>query len=325
MIDAGQAIIGIIVLLVAVGALLYVFYSRTNAVEKTGYGALIMLSLVSLMIPIFWIVESNNQAVAKTEQFTLSVNRGATLYAQYCYQCHGTKGQGRSGPQLNGNPVIHNFTDNDLLRILEGGIYDPAAPGGKALMPAWSQRFGGPLDDNDIQYLFDLVRSSDPQYLQKNGDPAGNGFRQVAGIIQSTNPSIYQTAVAQETSGQFGSPVDMTSKKAVTIDIIQPPTGATCSPACYQILNLKVKVGTTITWVNKSSQIHTVTALLGTDISNEKPASQIFDSGLTKPIATGGTYTYTVTMAAYNYNAKHTVIYYCQFHPAMIAELTIVP
>ena len=43
MIDPGQAIIGIIVLLVAVGALLYVFYSRTNAVEKTGYGALIML------------------------------------------------------------------------------------------------------------------------------------------------------------------------------------------------------------------------------------------------------------------------------------------
>jgi len=53
MIDPGQAIIGIIALLVAVGALLYVFYSRTNAVEKTGYGALIMLAIVSLMIPIF--------------------------------------------------------------------------------------------------------------------------------------------------------------------------------------------------------------------------------------------------------------------------------
>jgi plastocyanin len=86
-----------------------------------------------------------------------------------------------------------------------------------------------------------------------------------------------------------------------------------------------VKVGTTITWVNKSGQIHTVTALMGTDVTNEKPAPQIFDSGINKPIATGGTYTYTVAQAAYNFSSNHAVIYYCQFHPAMIAELTIVP
>src|SRR5437763_6285200 len=110
MIDPGQAIIGIIVLLVAVGALLYVFYSRTNAVEKTGYGALIMLSIASLMIPIFWIVESNNQAVAKSEQHVTNVQRGATLYAQYCYQCHGTTAQGHTGPKLNGSPAVNNLT-----------------------------------------------------------------------------------------------------------------------------------------------------------------------------------------------------------------------
>ena len=90
-------------------------------------------------------------------------------------------------------------------------------------------------------------------------------------------------------------------------------------------MNIKVKVGTTITWVNKSGQIHTVTALMGTDVTNEKPAAQIFDSGLNKPIATGGTFTYMVAQAAYNFSSNHTVIYYCQFHPAMIAELTIVP
>ncbi len=135
MIDPGQAIIGIIVLLVAVGALLYVFYSRTNAVEKTGYGALIMLAIVSLMIPIFWIIESNNEAIAKSEQHATSVQRGAALYAQYCYQCHGTKGQGRAGPKINGNPVVNSLADTDLLRIISGGVYDPAALN-KPLMPA---------------------------------------------------------------------------------------------------------------------------------------------------------------------------------------------
>jgi len=32
-----QVALGIVVLLLAVGGLLYMFYARTNAVEKTGY------------------------------------------------------------------------------------------------------------------------------------------------------------------------------------------------------------------------------------------------------------------------------------------------
>lgn len=326
MIDPGQAIILIIVMLVVVGALLFVFYSRTNAVEKTGYGALMMLLIVSLAIPIFWIIESNQEAVAKSEQHATSVQNGAMLYAQYCYQCHGTKGQGRAGPKLNGNPAVNNLNDTDLMRIISAGVYDPAALN-TPLMPAWNQRYGGPLTDDDIQYLFDLIRSSDPSYLAKNGySGTVNGFTLVQNILQSTNPTAYQTAVAQEGAGQFGKPVDMTGKKAVTINIINAPAGASCTPACYSPVNIKVKVGTTITWVNKSGQIHTVTALAGTDVTNEKPAAQVFDSGINKPIATGGTYTYTVTQAAYNFNSStHAVIYYCQFHPAMVAELTIVP
>lgn len=327
MIDPFQIAIGIVVLLVVIGALLYVFYSRTNAVEKTGYGALMMLALISLMIPVFWIVESNNETVANAAQHTTNVQRGEALYAQYCYQCHGTQGQGRSGPKLNNNSIVNGYTDNDLLRIISGGIYDTASPN-KPLMPAWSDRYGGPLTDNDIQNLFLLVRSSDPSYLSKNGytgSDAFNGFSQLKAYFQLNNPSGYATAVAQEGAGQFGKPVDMTTKKAVTINITQPPTGATCSPACYAIPNVKVKVGTVITWVNQSQQIHTVTAIVGTDPSNEKPAPQIFDSGISTAIATNATYTYTVTTAAYNFNSNHTVVYYCQFHPGMIAELTIVP
>src|SRR5947209_6865285 len=254
MIDPFQAVIGILVLLVVVGALLYVFYSRTNAVEKTGYGALMMLAVISLMIPVFWILETNNEAVAKSVQHLSSVQRGVQLYAQYCYQCHGTKGQGRSGPKLNGNAAVNSLSDNDLLRIISAGIYDPANPA-NPLMPAWSDRYGGPLTDNDIQYLFDLVRSADPAYQQKNGytgDSAKNGFDQVRSYLQINNPTAYQTAVAQEGAGQFGTPVDMTTKKAVTIDIAQPPPNASCSPACYSPINVKVKVGTVITWVNKS-------------------------------------------------------------------------
>ena len=117
----------------------------------------------------------------------------------------------------------------------------------------------------------------------------------------------------------------MTHKKAVTVDIVAPPPGATCAPACFEIPNVKVKVGTVITWVNKSITPHTATAIEGTDISNIKIAKNVFDSGLTTPINPGSTYTYTVTAAAYNLNpTTHAVIYYCQFHPSMLAELTVV-
>ena len=324
MVDFGQAAVGIIVLLVAVGALLYVFYSRTNSVEKTGYGALVMLSIVSLMIPVFWIMDNNQQAVYRSEQHILNVQRGATIYAQYCYQCHGTNGQGRTGPKLNGNPTVNKLSDADLIRIISGGIYDPADPT-KPLMPAWSQRYGGPLTDNDIQNLFELIRSSDPQYLSKNGytgASAINGFTLVKDLIL---PSAYQTAVAQESTGQFGAPVDMTSKGAVTINIINPPPGASCSPSCFEFLNVKVKVGTVITWVNQTSVPHTVTAIFGSNVSSPKVAPEIFDSGVANGIKTGQKFSYVVTMAAYNFNPNHTVIYYCQYHPSMLAELTIVP
>src|SRR5579859_642643 len=151
MIDPVQAAVGIVVLLITVGALVYIVYSRTNAVEKTGYGALIMLSIVSLMIPVFWIMETNGQTQAALSQQNNSVAQGAALYAQYCFQCHGISGQGGSGPKLNGNPAVNSLTDTDLLRIIDAGVPNASNPG-TLMMPAWSNQYGGPLSDPQIQY-----------------------------------------------------------------------------------------------------------------------------------------------------------------------------
>lgn len=333
MIDTGQAIIGIIVLLVVVGALLYVFYTRTNSVEKTGYGALIMLAVISLMIPVFWIMETNGQAMAKAQQHTTDLQRGAGLYGQYCFQCHGTKGQGYVGPKLNtaagakGQPTsVNNLSDADLLRIISAGVYKNDTPSNldKAIMPAWSQNYGGPLTDDDIQYLFQLVRSADPTYLAANGYASDNGFNKYLlpfFNLTDTNKNAYGTAVAKESTGQFGSAADMTTSPAVTIQIGPPPAGATCAPACYLTLNIKIKVGTKITWDNIDSLAHTVTAIKGTSIATLAPTGT-FDS---KNLPAGQKYSHVVTMDDYNLNPDHTVIYYCQYHASMVAELTIVP
>jgi mono/diheme cytochrome c family protein/plastocyanin len=344
MIDPVQAAVGIIVALLVAGALLYIFYSRTNAVEKTGYGAIIMLAIISIMIPVFWIMEANGEAISNVQQHDLNVQRGAALFAQYCYQCHGISGQGASGPKLNGNPTVNSMSDNDLLRIISAGLYDPSNPGGQnatVLMPAWSQDYGGPLTQQQIQYLFDLVRSADPNYLAANGYPNGagtNGFSQVPGQLQESNPSGYATAIAQATAGTgIGSfpAVDMSKQKTVTIDIINAPAGATCQPACFAVpdpknpgqyivsANVKVAVGTTITWVNKSSTPHTVTSIVGENPGAPAPA-KVFDSGAGNLLTPGKSFTYTVAASAYTFNSNHIVVYFCQVHPVMTAALTIV-
>ncbi|HEU5383958.1 MAG TPA: c-type cytochrome [Ktedonobacteraceae bacterium] len=332
MIDPVQATVGIIVLLITVGALLYLFYSRTNAVEKTGFGALIMLSVVALMIPVFWIMETNGQTQAKIQQHDIAVQQGAALYAKYCLTCHGLTGQGGAGPKLNGNDAVNSLSDTDLMRIISAGIPDANNPS-KLLMPAWGDQYGGPLSQPQIQYLFELVRSADPAYLKTNGyaqGPDANGFKQVPPALQEQNASTYQTAVAQATAGagtgQFGTPVDMTKQKAVTIDIVNTLTGHDCLPACYSPINIKVKVGTKITWVNKSSTPHTVTAIKGLNGAAPVADPTIFDSGIATALAPNtGTYSYTVTTAAYNANPTHQVVYYCEIHPGMLAMLTIVP
>src|SRR5258708_20847127 len=327
MVNPIQAAVGIIVLLVTVGALLYIFYSRTNAVEKTGYGVLIMLSIIALMIPGFWIVESNNQASAQLLQHNLAVQRGAQLFAQYCYQCDGLNGQGLGGPPLNQKPgignstTVNNLSDADIIRIISAGVPKALDPGTLAQlqMPAWLDQYGGPLTQTQIQYLFALIRSADPAYLAKNGFPTGpgtNGFDQVPGELNSSNPTAYQAAIATATvfadTGQFGTAVDMTNKQSITIDIIQPPAGATCTPACFAMPNVKVKVGTTITWVNMSTTGHTVTAIKGENPAAPNPASQIFDSGAVKLILTIHSFTHKLTTAAYNFNPNHLPVYYCQ-------------
>jgi len=330
MVNFGQAAVGLILVLIVIGGLLYIFYSRTNAIEKTGYGSLIMLALVSLMIPLFWIMEGGNETTAQAQQHTLAIQRGLALYAANCTnQCYGIQGGKVVNPKYNGYTVdaLNQLSDDELTRIISAGIYNPAAPP-LANPNAIPRRdlYGGALLSNDVDYLFQFIRSADPQYLQSKGfDPNENGFNQLPDYLQANFPALYQAAVSLGNAGQFGKAVDMTNQKAVTINIVQPPAGASCTPSCFEVLNAKVKVGTVITWINKTQIGHTVTAIQGKNTAAPQAAPDIFDSGVSNLIPSNGMFTYTVTQAAYNANPDHVLIYYCRIHPDMLAELTIVP
>ena len=332
-----QAVVGIIVVLIVIASLLYIFYSRTNAVEKTGYGALIMLAAVCVMIPVFWIAEGNNQAQATTAQHALAVERGMETYANNCsLNCYSIVNSKVVNPTYNGYTMqdFKGMTDDQILAIIAGGQYNPKStnqPSNPNAIPK-GDAYGGALDSNDQSYLLALIRSTDPAYLAQNGfDPkAPDGFQGLPAYLQTNNPTQYASAVTLGKNGQFGAPIDMTSKTAITIDIVDPGTnGVQChsQSGCFTPQNIKVKVGTKITWVNHSKLGHTVTAVQGSDLSQPKVAANIFDSAhgqTSNLVQTNQSFTFTVNDAAYNADStNHQLYYYCQIHPDMLGELVI--
>jgi len=336
----GQAAVGLVVLLVVVGGLLYLYYSRTNAVEKNGYGALIMLSIVSLMIPVFWIYESSRQASVNVDQFNLSIHRGMVDYANTCtYSCYGIVLDKDGTPQIV-NPKYNGYSFNELndmldpavIRIISAGEFKtgtPNMPGDNAIPR--SDQYGGALLSNDVTDMLNFIRSDSAAFLRKNGY-SHNQLDDLAKYLQGSAPAQYDAAVTFAKNGQFGVPVDRTNEKAITINIVDlGQEGVSCASTdgCFAVPNMKVKVGTTITWVNKSKVAHTVTATDGQNLASPKAAPQIFNSAPQYPnglIPTGEKFSYTVTMDAYNFNGStHEIVYFCSIHPAMLAKLVIVP
>jgi plastocyanin len=340
MVNFGQAVLGIIVLLIVVVGFLSIYYSRTSAVEKTGYGALIMLAIVSLMIPVIWILEASRQAAASVDQFDLSIRRGMVNYAQYCtYDCYGIVVKDDTPTIVNPTYNAYSFDelnrilDHDVKRIISAGIFKPGAPNkpaNEASIPR-SDQYGGVLLSNDITDMLNFIRSDSPDFLKKHGY-THNQVNDLPTYLQGSAPAQYDAAITFAKNGQFGSPVSMVDHKKITIDMVDPgQEGTNCgsTDGCFTPMNIIVKVGTTITWVNKSKMQHTVVATDGQNLATPKAEPQIFTSeskyhhGL---MATGEAFTYTVTETAYHFNAStHEVIYFCSIHPTMLAKLTIVP
>ena len=112
----------------------------------------------------------------------------------------------------------------------------------------------------------------------------------------------------------LGVPVDMTGSQHVTIKIIDTTTNI--SSFWYDQPSIKVKVGTTVTWVNTSSAAHTVTSgQAGTPDGK-------FDSGMTNlllPHDQGA-----ASAFAFTFKTPGTYPYYCALHPAMIGQVQVV-
>jgi plastocyanin/mono/diheme cytochrome c family protein len=304
---------GLAVVSLGVAALVYVFYSRGNAVTKTGYAALIITVAIGLILPFLLVSQAQTQADAQASLYNLTLQRGAAIYGQYCATCHGYLGQGVNGPKLNGNPDVSKLSDQDLTRIISGGIANPNNPA-QLLMPAWLDSFGGSLTPDDINYVVTLIRSSDPTYLKTNNLPDVNGFSYVYGtLINATQQAEYNAEKKGGSKPPANTFIDKTAEKSVVIDAVNSTTnssGYQWEVSGQTSANLTIKAGTTVEWQNHTAGgiPHDVVSGSGGTPNNKFPTSPIFSPG--------GSYTYTFTTPG-------EYPYYCGVHPAMIGWITV--
>ena len=308
----GRLAFGLASICVIVAVLLYIFYARGNAITRTGYASLVLVLAIGLIIPVLMVNQQQAQADQTAATYDLTLHRGAALFGQYCATCHGFQGQGLKGPKLNNNPVLNKFTDDDIRRIISAGIPLNVDPNKvtELQMPAWSERYGGSLTDDDINYLLAFIRSSDKDYLKTKGLPSTNGFGYVLGTL--SNPTWIAQYKEQEKGGskppadQFK---DFTNQTSVTIDMADVAT----NPSGYDFDPpfITIKAGTTVTWDNKTIVPHNVFP---------RPGTTSPDPNFRSPpviAASTGTYSFTFTKPG-EYQ------YYCSIHPAMLGWITVV-
>ncbi len=119
--------------------------------------------------------------------------------------------------------------------------------------------------------------------LQK-ADPKGK----VTATSTVTAPS--NTHVMSEMVKQSSSSIPMSSSgSSATVSVVKG--AATLGSKAFSPSTLKIKVGSTVTWINNDNNIHTITS----GKPNTPNAGETFDSGLTALIMPAKTFSYKFT------------------------------
>ena len=154
---------------------------ETRTLDRTLTVAVIIASLLTIMIPLYYLGEQERQQGFVEEFDEVSVERGEHLYEEFgCGNCHGADGSGgaasyvekRSGINVTWaapaiNNVFYRYDDEEVRYWL---IYGRA----NSPMPAWGLKGGGPMNDGQlddlIEYMhhFQISQESELQTIEMN-------------------------------------------------------------------------------------------------------------------------------------------------------------
>lgn len=137
---------------------------ETKHLDKVLTIAVLLSSLLTVMIPLYYLGEERRQEGLKVEFDEVSIERGHHLYEEFgCGNCHGVDGSGgaasyvekRSGVNVTWaapaiNNIFYRYEDDEVRFWL---IYGRA----NSPMPAWGLAGGGPMNDGQLDDLISYL------------------------------------------------------------------------------------------------------------------------------------------------------------------------
>ncbi len=142
---------------------------ETKVLDRNLAWSLVTLTVISLILPLYWLMEPARQDNAAYGWVKRFEKRGANSFEEACVSCHGPGGVGGVASYTLTDPnggfvaqvewkapslttVLSRFDESEVLRILDYGR--PGTP-----MPAWGLPGGGPLTSQQVHQLIVYLRS----------------------------------------------------------------------------------------------------------------------------------------------------------------------
>lgn len=137
---------------------------ETKHLDKSLSWAVLIASVLTIMIPLYYLGEDSRQEGFAEEFEDVSVERGHHLYEEFgCGNCHGVDGSGgaasyvekRSGINVTWeapaiNNVFYRYDDEEVRYWLIWGRANSP-------MPAWGLEGGGPMNDGQLDDLIEYL------------------------------------------------------------------------------------------------------------------------------------------------------------------------
>ena len=137
--------------------------------DKSLLAGLAMLAVIGVGLPLYWLGEPGRHEGLINNTDRIFADRGGELYVDGadCQQCHGAEGTGGSAPvtltDAEGNfvatvawsapalnTVLSRYSEDEVRHVLNYGRNN--------VMPAWGAPGGGPLTEQQVEYLIRYMR-----------------------------------------------------------------------------------------------------------------------------------------------------------------------
>lgn len=203
------------------------------------------LVIVATLVVIYLINEPNRREVAAEAKIEESAERGVDLYVQFCVACHAPDGSAHGEQPYIGVPLNlpQNQTEDEVAwEQREEIIRTTIVEGRGEIMPAWGQEEAGPLNEQQVDDLVNLIHlglweETEELVLEENDgvlptpqpaptpsgeqpdDPqAAEGQQIYAQLCQSCHTIDGAQATGPTWQGLFGSEVPLEGGETVTAD-----------------------------------------------------------------------------------------------------------